>query len=332
METALVPQNITPSEIFIPKGLDPVIDGVKKKVKDFQAKDLPLEKKKNRDEIISFAAKIAKSKVFIDKSRIQFVKEKKEALKVIDAEGKRFRDTLDGLRDEVRQPVTDWEDAEKARIEEERQLEIFNIEHEEALAQNELVDRERAIEEKEAELARQEEERKEKAEAERLAKEQTEREERLKKEAADKAKKEAEEKIQFEKSEKERIEREAKEAKAQAERDRIAVEERAKIEKEQAEQARIEAAIQAEIDKQNAIKKAQEDAEAATQAERERVAAEVAEQKAIADKKAANKRHQAAVNNQILANLEIIGVDQETGKKIIITTVRGEIPGLAVLY
>jgi len=48
--------------------------------------------------------------------------EKKERLKeqpkLVDAERKRMRDKLDALKDQVRKPLTDWENAEESRIDE----------------------------------------------------------------------------------------------------------------------------------------------------------------------------------------------------------------------
>ena len=306
----LIPRTITPSEIFVPKGLDPIIAGVRNEVEKFNPKSLDMEKKKERDKLRSFSADIARSKTFVDEKRKLFVKDKKAELKIIDQECKSFRDTMDQIKIETREPLTAWEDAEKLRVENERQLEIFNMDYVEALGMDDLFNREKAMALKEAEMARVEEEKRQKEEAERLAKEQAERDERLKKEAIEKAELEAKAKIAFEKGEKERVEREAKEAAEKAERDKIA-----------------------------AIQKAKDDAKAEAQRkEQQRLDRERAEEnkrqeeKRIADKKAANKRHQAHINNSILAAFEIIGIKKSDGKSIIIAIVRGEIPELKILY
>jgi hypothetical protein len=141
MTTELVPKQITPSEIFVPNGLDVILKGVKKKVDDFNSEDLDIEDKKDRGKIRTFAANVAKSKTFIDKARIKYVKDKKAALKVIDNEGKRFRDSMDEIKLSVRKPLTDWEDAEKERIAEEERLKEMELLHSEAIQMHELFKR-----------------------------------------------------------------------------------------------------------------------------------------------------------------------------------------------
>ena len=68
-----------------------------------------------RERIASFSYKISKCKTGIDAIRKDLADEQKEIPKKIDATGKRVRDTLDQWRDEVRKPLTDWEEAESAR-------------------------------------------------------------------------------------------------------------------------------------------------------------------------------------------------------------------------
>ena len=67
--------------------------------------------------------------------------------------GKQARDYLDELRDEIRMPLTAWED-ELARIQkEEQEAALMELYHEEALDMNDLFDRETRMKEKENELA-----------------------------------------------------------------------------------------------------------------------------------------------------------------------------------
>jgi colicin import membrane protein len=57
-------------------------------------------------------------KVRVDDMGKAYVAQLKELPKVVDAERKRFRDTLDAMADEVRAPLTEYEDREKTRVSE----------------------------------------------------------------------------------------------------------------------------------------------------------------------------------------------------------------------
>ena len=70
---------------------------------------------KGRKEIASLAAKVARSKTYLDSLGKDFVADLKTRAGRIDAERRQIRDTLDALRDEVRAPLTAWEQAEADR-------------------------------------------------------------------------------------------------------------------------------------------------------------------------------------------------------------------------
>jgi chromosome segregation ATPase len=302
---------------------------------------------KDRKEFASLAHKVAKSKVFIDTARKDFVAEEKEKIKKIDQEGKKIRDRLDALKVEVRSPLTEFEEAEKARIEKERLEEEYALAWDEAHAEHDLFLRRKELERKEKELAEKEAARKaeeervkaeeEKAEREARIKkeaarkaeeervkaeeEKAEREARIKKEAAEAAKKEAEEKARQEKLRLERQVQEEKEKKEKAERDRIAAEERAKIEKENAIK-------EAERKAQEAIKAAEE------KAKEEARQKEIAKQKEEAEKarKAANKAHQKAVNKGVYDSLVKQGVSEDMALKVVTLVANGKIQNLIIRY
>lgn len=315
MGTGLITSNITPAIIFVPTGLDPLITGVNEKVKKFQEQNLTTEKAKDRDKIRSFAAKISKTKKFIDDARIEFVRDRKASLKLIDQEGKNFRDTLDEIRDKVRQPLTKWEAAEKDRVEKEKKLEIFNTEHQTALAENDIFDREEELTEREAMSRKFEDEKREKEEAERTKKEQIERDVRLKKEAAEEATKIAAEKI----TDALRKEKEAAE--------------KIKKERVQAEKNRIKAQEQAEQDKRIAIQKAKDAFERNARIEKEEIERKSSALKKAVEAKAANKKHQAAVNNKALSDLLLISnISKDLGKKIIMAIIKKQIEGISINY
>ena len=199
----IVLKEIVPAQIFNGENLDPLLKKITDQVK---AMSLDVSTERGRKEVASVAFKIARSKTLLDSAGKELVSEWKEKARVVDAERKRMRDYLDNLKEETRKPLTEWEAAEAERIEAERLAAEYNAAWDEALAENDLVDRQRAIEAKEAELRRQEEEKAaaeakakaEQEEKERKAKEEAERKEReamIAKEAAERAEREAARKI-----------------------------------------------------------------------------------------------------------------------------------------
>lgn len=284
-----------------------------------------LETASGRKEIASNAYKVAQSKTFLDNIGKDFVAVRKAEIKVSDDLRKLIRDTLDNLKDEVRKPLTDYEEAEKARAEKEEAERKFYSDWDEALAEDELFNRKRDVERREAELARIEAERKAKEESERAERERIEREKRIAQEAAERAKREAEEAaerkrieaeqaLKREREEAARKEREANEAAERAERERIAAIERAKIEKEMAVR--------------EAERKAREQAD---RKERERIAKEKAEQ-AEKERIARNKAHQKQINNAALVCFEQNGIDAETAKAVIKLIASGKIDYITINY
>ena len=312
MNDLVVIEEINPAVIFTEVS---EIDALLKNIETQAMSHVPvLDTATGRKEIASIANKVARSKTILDGMGKDLVADWKNKAKKVDEVRKHTRDFLDDLKTRVRQPLTDWETAEAERIEAERLAAEYNAAWDEALAENDLVDRQRAIEAKEAELRRQEEEKAaeeakakaEQEEKERKAKEEAERKERearIAKEAAERAEKEAARKI-----------KEAEEAAAKAERDRIAAEERAKIEKE--------AAIKAEQEK------AKREAEEKERARLEKEAAE----KAKAEKAAANKRHRAAIEKDAIRCFEAFGFNSEDSKTAVDLISAGKIKNVTINY
>jgi hypothetical protein len=108
-------ESTKPVQLFTPGFIDPLLTQFKEQVRAEAAK-LDISREKDRKSIASLAHKIARAKTGIDGKRKELVKDEKERLKKIDAEGSRIWDELENLQKEVRQPLTDWEDAEKRRI------------------------------------------------------------------------------------------------------------------------------------------------------------------------------------------------------------------------
>lgn len=95
------------------KGLDYLLVKVKEKVSDFKP---DVSTVKGRSEIASIAYKITRTKTAIDKIGKELTDELKDKPRIVDSERKRARDFLDNLAEEVRKPLTEWENNEKQRI------------------------------------------------------------------------------------------------------------------------------------------------------------------------------------------------------------------------
>jgi hypothetical protein len=70
---------------------------------------------KGRTEIRSMAAKVTRSKTLVEKARLSLTAGLRQQVSDINEAGKRITGSLDALADEVRKPLTDWEDLEKLR-------------------------------------------------------------------------------------------------------------------------------------------------------------------------------------------------------------------------
>lgn len=98
--------------IYVAGGLSKFFDAVKAEVTG----EVPdLNTVKGRARIASLAATVSKSKKVVETPGREYLKRLKEMPKVVEAEVKVFVDAMNALRDETRQPLTDWEEAEQAR-------------------------------------------------------------------------------------------------------------------------------------------------------------------------------------------------------------------------
>jgi hypothetical protein len=354
MSTDLVVlEKLTPAAIFAKGGVDDVLAKIKAEVTS-QVTDISTEA--GRKAVGSLAYKVARSKTALDKMGKDLGQEHYDAWKKITAERSKIEKVLDALKDEVRKPLTDWENAEKDRI----------AAHEAALIAVEDMGRfdtppsaadikyrldaliclpprewqefaKRAADLEQSVIAalngRYEEETKREAEAaelarlraEEIARQQKERDDRIAAEAAERARIEAEQKAA----------REAQEAAAKAEAERLRVE-REKAEAvaraEKAEADRKAAAAKAEQDAKDAAEAAERRQSAAIEAERKRVADEQAKVAAETAKREADTKHRAKINNEVLAALVLCGADKTVGQEIIKAIVKGSVPHTKIEY
>ncbi len=99
--------------IYVAGGLGRFLDAVKAEV---TAEVPDLTTRKGRERIASLAAKVSKSKAAVEKPGRDYLKRLKEMPKVVEAELREFVTGMDALRDETRKPLTEWEQAEDARV------------------------------------------------------------------------------------------------------------------------------------------------------------------------------------------------------------------------
>lgn len=299
--------------------LDPLIEAIEKEARSLVP---DVTTKKGRDAIASMAHKVARSKTYIDNAGKDLVAELKTLPKQIDESRRVVRERLDALKDEVRRPLTEWE-AEQARIaaekaaEEERQrieaeqkaaLEALKkqieTDHEMALLMNDAFDREQA--EKKAEAERQ-----------RIA-----HEEEIKRIAAAAAAREVEQRAQREREEAALREAALKAQAEQAERDRIAAEQKAEADKQ--------AAVEAER------RKAQEEADRIRREAEQREQARLAEEKRKADEQArreADVKHRKAVGVEVVkALMANTSLTRDQAIEVLTAVKDGRIPHTGISY
>ena len=308
-------QPITPSnalEIYQCDKAEEIISRIESEARSI-VPDLSTDK--GRKAIASTARRVSTSKVALDNLGKDLVSDWKIKAKGVDAERKLIRDRLDALRDEIRQPLTDWENTEKEREQAERDAAELLYDHEQALAEDDLFNRQREVERKESEQARIEQERIDKEAAEKAEAERKEYEARIAKEAEERAKAEASEAAERAKQEAAERIKAAEDAAKQAEIDKIEAEQRAKIQTENAEREKKEAADkarQAEIDRQ-AEEKRKADAEQA--------------------KLEANKKHVDNIRREAKECLmEFDGINETIAKRIVLAIHRREIKNITINY
>lgn len=342
MNALVTIETLTPSVVFAPGGVEGIISKLETEVR---AIERDITTPDGREAVKSLAYKVARSKTALDEMGKELVADIKKKSGAIDAERRVIRERLDALRDEVRGPLTAWEDSEGERIAgHERELVWLAQSHQFATTPTVAMIRGH-ISDVGALRTRDWQEFKERAdaaiadalpklEAMLVAVEQAERDadelaelRRLKaeREAADQVAAEA----------KAKSDREAQEAEAQAERERL----RAEQTKRDQEAAIARALDLAKANAARELAKAEQatrDAEAATakavEDEKKRVAAVAAAEKAAAAKREANQKHRAKFNNEVLAALVGCGLTEELGKIVIASIARGEVPHVSIAY
>jgi peptidoglycan DL-endopeptidase RipA len=335
-----------PKELFAINGLDEFINKIREEVAD-SPKDVSTES--GRKAIASLAYKVAKSKIALEKLGKESIEDLQKTVKAVIAERIRGVNALQEIQDEIRKPLTEWENAEKERVEkheaniseiikggeftlanwqtlgvslmDERLAEIIGDKQDwqefKLRAENEIqkaIDRiktailmRKTYDAEQAELAR--------LRAEQVAREQKEREDKIALEAAEKARLEAEAKAKLEAERAEREKQEAISRAEKAEADRILAE----------NNAILAAKIAEGIAERNKIE--------AVAAEKKRHDDEAARIKAETEKREADTKHKAKINNEALKALGALpNMNEGVAKSIVEAIAKGLIPHIRINY
>jgi colicin import membrane protein len=318
-----------------------------------------------RDKLRSFAAEVRREKAAIDKARLNLTAGWRDMTKQANEAGKVINERLEQLAIDVRKPLTEWEEAEKAReAEVDRIITALRSARFVAMGESSEAIRDRGTAAHEVKITREqfqdrfeeaEREKKdtvehlfgalkaaEKAEADRAELERLQAE-AAERERADQAKREAEE-AEARRVEEERLAEERRVAAEEAEKERIAAaareaEERTRREAEEAAEEERQR-VQREHDEALAAERARaEEAERAAQAERDRISAEEqarkdaeareAEEKA---KREANQAHRTRIKTAAKTAIMTCGADEETAQKIVLAIIAGEIPAVTLAF
>ncbi|WP_270830672.1 hypothetical protein [Aeromonas sp. QDB03] len=309
---------------------------------------------KGRKEIASVAHAVARTKTYLDGLGKEQTDKYKEIPKRIDANRKVLRDTLDALKDEVRAPLTQYEEAEESRVASlqgrlarfnelgsNASIEITAADLQFLLAEvdqtalddswQELLPQATVAKELatkrlgEALAARQKYEA-EQAELEQLRQKQAEqdridRERLIAEQAAEQARQEEEDRQRLEREAAQHRELEAQ-RQAQAARER---EEQARRDAEAAELARQQAEA-------NAARQAAEAATRAAEQERQRIEHEQRLKAEEDANRAADRAHRGRINSAILMDLMGLGIEEEKAINLIKHIASNKIDHLTINY
>lgn len=330
--------------------LDPYIAKIKAEIDTFVPN---VSTKKGRDEIASMAFKVAKCKTYLESVGKELAAEQKKIPAKIDEARRKVWDQLEAMQAEVRNPLTEWEAVEDARVLKHKtaiaKLNNWAVEHSdgcaaelmahiELLQQVELgpkwdefaeeaaIAKDKALSSLRATLVIREKHEAEQAElaqlrAEAAIRAQKDHEEKIAREAAERATREAEAKAQKERDD-------AADA-AQREREaaeRVALEQKLAIER--AEREKAEAILSAELAKKDAERQAQE----AVEAEQRRVAEAQAREAAEAKAREKDKAHKTAINRAALDAFKAGGMTDECAKLAVTLIAKRSIPNVSIAY
>lgn len=335
--------DIKPSELFVGAGVDALISKIEEEARKAL---IDVSTEAGRKNCASIAYKISRSKTLLDDMGKELAAEWKARSAKVDAERRKIRDRLDALKDEIRKPLTDFENTESERVAQHEKfiaaigsLPVFDgfqpttkdIQdrlgaitsymqrdwQEFGKRATEVSDAARAN--LQAQLTARQKYDADQAELQRLRDEQAKREraaheEAIRKEAAEAAELAAAKVVAEAKAREEAAQKAANQARQDA--DKAASDAAAKAKQAQADATEREARAK----------------EAATKAERERIEREQREKVAAAAKREANKNHYAKINNEALEALCAVGIEYASSKAAIEAIAKGQVPHVTISY
>lgn len=104
-----------PVVFLTPDGVEDVLRRLETEARE-RARSLDISTEKGRRAIASLAYEVARSKTALDELGKGLVETAKREIAKVDAERRRIRAACDALKDEVRQPLTVWEEADERRV------------------------------------------------------------------------------------------------------------------------------------------------------------------------------------------------------------------------
>lgn len=325
---------------------------------------------KGRKFCASMAYKVSKAKTLVDDFGKELVAEEKKKLALVDADRKSWREKCESLRDEIRKPLTEWEDTEKYRVETHEsnisliksmanvdglnsvltkaRLEMAeNIsigENWQEYANQAAIAKDETIKQLKASLATRLQYEAEQAELERLRQEaienqRIERERIIAENAARQAKEEAERlaRAEFERTERARLQAEAKEAQLLRDAEMAKQREIDAIEKSKRDAELAKQREQAAIDAaQEAAKRAEIEKAKAIENEKNRAIAQALAEKqrheAEDAERLANVNHRKKINNETLKSFIDLGISEDVAKSIMKLIASGLIKNVSIKY
>ena len=345
-KTLAIPAALTAAQAYAPGRIEELLSGIETEARA-DAVGLDAATPASRAALKSLAYKVARSKTALDdmgKSLGEDLRRQKDA---IDSERRLVRSRLDALAEEIRAPVTDWQNAEASRIGEheaallaittltEHPADMLAAEIAALLARAQTIGGNRDWQEyaERAAAARAEAIRLLTADMERQHKYEAVRGELARRRVVAEARRQSEEAAD---RKRQQADLEARIAAEAAERARQAAEASAAAEIARAERERRiaeEAAQRAEAERQAAEERTSREAAAAVEAERRRVAQAEAAERAAAEARAADRARRGRVNRAARdALMQHAGLTEEQATAAVTAVAAGRVPHMTITY
>jgi len=313
-------ENINAVEIFTGKGLDDLINNISNEARSL-VPDISTDK--GRKELASMAAKVSKSKTYLDGLGKELVSEWKTKSKAVDDKRKKMRDSLDELKIEIRKPLTDFENIQKERCAKlEAEIVEINVTSRKMLEEwmttppESMVNYLLSLKENKTDWWEYVDRADDCIEAAKS---------RISKALDERSKYDTQqamlESLRLKEAKRDQIERDER----IAEEARISAEEKAKEEIEAANERERLAKEQAEIEAKNA-------AEEATRRERKRVEDERIAEEKEQKKRESDKKHKSLINNEAVGGLTSHGLTDQAAKAVVILIAQGKVPYVSISY